>query len=71
MPKSKKDYGTFSFSVKEILKLRDRSQSTSRIFEHYQHVDNAQKRMAVERFPEIGNVLRFMCTKENGSLPRQ
>ena len=45
--------------------------STSRIFEHYQHVDNAQKRMAVEPFPEIGNVLRFMRTKENGSLPRQ
>ena len=45
--------------------------STSRIFEHYQHVDNAQKRMAVERFPEIGNVLRFMCTKENGSLLEQ
>jgi len=45
--------------------------STAMIFEHYQHVDNAQKRMAVERLPEIGNVHRFMCTKENGSLLEQ
>lgn len=29
MPKPKKGFGTFSFSVKEILKLRDRSQPTS------------------------------------------
>lgn len=45
--------------------------STAMIFTHYQHVSGSQKRLAVERLPEVPYVHESMCTKKCGSLNEQ